>query len=167
LSCSTSVARCGGSESQGVVLVLQALSNCCERDTANPSLCRDRCARQALKRGGRDGTEAPCPAGVAPRSCATTPTGAAIKCPSAPMAAFPGRLRPFPRPVRWYAQTLDPYGVDPDLPEELQQAGREYFARSPGSDVWVLREGRRRCLNACGQPLENAIFKTSLTSPAH
>ena len=36
-----------------------------------------------------------------------------------------------------YAQTLDPYGVDPDLPEELQQIGREYFARSPGSDVWV------------------------------
>ena len=37
----------------------------------------------------------------------------------------------------WYAQTLDPYGVDPDLPEELRQVGREYFARSPGSDVWV------------------------------
>ena len=40
--------------------------------------------------------------------------------------------------VDWtYAQTLDPYGVDPDLPEEYQQVGREYFARSPGSDVWV------------------------------
>ena len=40
--------------------------------------------------------------------------------------------------VDWnYAYTLDPYGVDPDLPEELQQVGREYFARSPGSDVWV------------------------------
>jgi hypothetical protein len=40
--------------------------------------------------------------------------------------------------VLWtYAQTLDPYGVDPELPEELQQIGREYFARSPGSDVWV------------------------------
>jgi hypothetical protein len=40
--------------------------------------------------------------------------------------------------VFWtYAQTLDPYGVDPDLPEEYQQVGREYFARSPGSDVWV------------------------------
>jgi hypothetical protein len=34
-------------------------------------------------------------------------------------------------------QTLDPYGVDPDLPEELQQVGREYFARRPGSDIWV------------------------------
>jgi hypothetical protein len=40
--------------------------------------------------------------------------------------------------VEWtYAQTLDPYGVDPELPSEFQQIGREYFARSPGSDVWV------------------------------
>ena len=40
--------------------------------------------------------------------------------------------------VWWtYAQTLDPYGVDPDLPDELQQVGREYFARRPGSDIWV------------------------------
>ena len=40
--------------------------------------------------------------------------------------------------VYWiYAQTLDPYGDDPDLPEEYQQLGREYFARSPGSDVWI------------------------------
>jgi hypothetical protein len=40
--------------------------------------------------------------------------------------------------VTWvYAQTLDPYGDDPDLPEECRQVGREYFARAPGSDVWV------------------------------
>jgi len=40
--------------------------------------------------------------------------------------------------VEWtYAQTLDPYGVHPELPEEYQQVGRAYFARSPGSDVWV------------------------------
>ena|SRR5258707_749152 len=40
--------------------------------------------------------------------------------------------------VEWtYALTLDPYGVYPELPEELQQVGRGYFARSPGSDVWV------------------------------
>ena len=39
--------------------------------------------------------------------------------------------------VRWcYAFDLDPYGVG-DLPEELQQVGRNYFARGPGSDVWV------------------------------
>ena len=25
----------------------------------------------------------------------------------------------------------------PDLPEELQQVGQEYFARQPGSDIWV------------------------------
>lgn len=37
----------------------------------------------------------------------------------------------------WYAQTLDPYGIHPDLPEEYYQVGREYFARSPGSDIWV------------------------------
>jgi hypothetical protein len=40
--------------------------------------------------------------------------------------------------VDWiYAQTLDPYGVHPELPEECQIVGREYFARSPSSDVWV------------------------------
>jgi hypothetical protein len=38
---------------------------------------------------------------------------------------------------RDYGQILDPYGVDPDLPEECQCIGRVYFARSPGSDVWV------------------------------
>jgi hypothetical protein len=53
--------------------------------------------------------------------------------------------------VFWrYAQTLDPYGVDPDLPEEYRQVGREYFARSPGSDVWVwfgdLPEATRNAL---------------------
>ena len=39
--------------------------------------------------------------------------------------------------VMWcYAQTLDPYGID-ELPEECRQVGREYFARAPGSDIWV------------------------------
>ena len=37
----------------------------------------------------------------------------------------------------WYAQTLDPYGVYPDIPEECNCVGREYFARTPGSDIWV------------------------------
>lgn len=36
-----------------------------------------------------------------------------------------------------YAQTLDPYGDDPDLPEELQQLGREYFAVDPSEGVAV------------------------------
>jgi len=40
--------------------------------------------------------------------------------------------------VYWeYGRTFDPYGVYPDLPEEYQQIGREYFARAPGSDIWV------------------------------
>jgi hypothetical protein len=47
-------------------------------------------------------------------------------------------LDPETAEVTWsYAQTLDPYGVDPDLPEELHQVGRAYFTRSPGSDIWV------------------------------
>ena len=37
----------------------------------------------------------------------------------------------------WYVRTLDPYGVYPDLPAEYDQVGREYFARSPDSDIWV------------------------------
>jgi len=38
-----------------------------------------------------------------------------------------------------YAQTLDPYGVldEWELPEEFHQVGRAYFARAPGSDIWV------------------------------
>ena len=48
------------------------------------------------------------------------------------------KIDPETAEVDWiYAQTLDPYGVYAELPEELQQVGREYFARSPGSDIWV------------------------------
>jgi hypothetical protein len=40
--------------------------------------------------------------------------------------------------VEWiYAQTLDPYGDYLSLPEECYQVGRECFARSPGSNVWI------------------------------
>jgi hypothetical protein len=40
--------------------------------------------------------------------------------------------------VWWtYAQTFDPYGDHLNLPEEYQQLGREYFARSPGSKVSI------------------------------
>ena len=40
--------------------------------------------------------------------------------------------------VTWtYAQVLDPYGVCPDLTEEEFCVGRLYFARDPGSSVWV------------------------------
>jgi hypothetical protein len=48
------------------------------------------------------------------------------------------KIDPETAKVEWkYAQTLDPYGVYPDLPEECQQIARKYFARSPASDVWV------------------------------
>ena len=48
------------------------------------------------------------------------------------------RIDPQTAEVEWtYAFTLDPYGVDPDLPEECKLAGREYFACSPDSDIWV------------------------------
>jgi hypothetical protein len=48
------------------------------------------------------------------------------------------KIDPETAEVDWtYAQTLDPYGLDPDLPEEYRQVGRAYFARSPGSKVWV------------------------------
>jgi len=40
--------------------------------------------------------------------------------------------------VIWeYGHTIDPYNVYSDLSEEEKQVGRCYFARSPGSDVWV------------------------------
>jgi len=48
------------------------------------------------------------------------------------------QIDPVTAEVEWiYALTLDPYGIYPDLPEEYQQVGREYFARSPGGNVWV------------------------------
>lgn len=37
----------------------------------------------------------------------------------------------------WHAQTLDPYGDYPSVPDECDQVGREYFARAPGSEVWI------------------------------
>jgi hypothetical protein len=47
-------------------------------------------------------------------------------------------LDPSTAEIDWnYAQTLDPYGDGlPLLPQE-EQIGREYFARAPGSDIWV------------------------------
>jgi hypothetical protein len=50
------------------------------------------------------------------------------------------KMDPNTAEVDWsYAKTLDPYGVldEWELPEEFHQVGREYFARAPGSDVWV------------------------------
>ena len=61
------------------------------------------------------------------------------------------KIDPQTAEVTWcYTQTLDPYGIEPNLPEEFQQVGREYFACAPESDVWVwfgdLPEGARDTL---------------------
>jgi hypothetical protein len=49
------------------------------------------------------------------------------------------RIDPDVAEVAWQiAYTADPYGVWPDLPEEARTFGREWYARCPGSDVWVL-----------------------------
>ena len=41
--------------------------------------------------------------------------------------------------VMWkHGNTFDPYGVAPDLPAEYVCIGRLYFARSPGSEIWVF-----------------------------
>src|SRR5262249_49510833 len=48
------------------------------------------------------------------------------------------KIDPETAEVDWeYGQVMDPYGVYSDPPEEYQQVGRQYFARSPGSDIWV------------------------------
>jgi hypothetical protein len=40
--------------------------------------------------------------------------------------------------VEWtYAQTLDPYGDYPSIPDEYDQVGREYFARAAGTEAWI------------------------------
>jgi hypothetical protein len=63
------------------------------------------------------------------------------------------KIDPETAEVEWiYAQTLDPYGVYPDLPEDCQQVGREYFARSPGSDIWV-------CFHDLPKTVRDALWK--------
>jgi hypothetical protein len=48
------------------------------------------------------------------------------------------KIDPETAEVCWeIALIADPYGVYPDLPEEMQCVGRVYFARSPGSDIWI------------------------------
>jgi hypothetical protein len=38
---------------------------------------------------------------------------------------------------RWAAYDCDPYGINPNLPEEMQQIGTNRFVRSPESRGWV------------------------------
>jgi hypothetical protein len=48
------------------------------------------------------------------------------------------KIDPETAEVFWdHREMEDPYCVDPDLSEKGDQVGREYFARSPGSDIWV------------------------------
>jgi hypothetical protein len=48
------------------------------------------------------------------------------------------KIDPETAEVDWtYAQVVDPHGVYPDLPEEYQCVGRAYFARAPGTEIWV------------------------------
>ena len=67
------------------------------------------------------------------------------------------KIDPATAEVDWcYAQVVDPYGVCPDLPEEYDCVGRAYFARRPGSDIWVefgdLPEATREALHHRCQP---------------
>ncbi len=49
------------------------------------------------------------------------------------------KIDPNTAEVWWnWADTSDPYCVYPHPPGEYQCVGRVYFARSPGSDIWVL-----------------------------
>jgi hypothetical protein len=73
------------------------------------------------------------------------------------------KIDPKTAEVMWtYAYTVDPYGVIPDLSEECRQVGREYFARSPESDIWV-------CFNDLPDEIRKTLWemhKSSLAFPA-
>lgn len=63
------------------------------------------------------------------------------------------KIDPETAEVDWtYAQTGDPYGVYGEVPVEVHQVGREYFARSPGSKVWV-------CFEDLPTAIERALWK--------
>jgi hypothetical protein len=48
------------------------------------------------------------------------------------------KIDPRTAEVTWnYTQVLDPYGIHDDLPPEADCVGRSYFARAPGSKIWV------------------------------
>ena len=48
------------------------------------------------------------------------------------------KIDPETADVMWtYAQTGDPYDLYPPVEGPGHQVGREYFARSPGSEIWV------------------------------
>jgi hypothetical protein len=70
------------------------------------------------------------------------------------------KINPDTAKVFWhYAQVLDPYGILPNVPEEGYCVGREYFARSPESEVWVwfgdLPEATRTALLQKNETIED------------
>ena len=74
------------------------------------------------------------------------------------------KINPKTAEVEWrYAQTLDPYGVYPDLPEECQQVGREYFARSPEATYGSTFTTCRRRPAMCGrrEPQQHEIRRAA------
>ena len=63
------------------------------------------------------------------------------------------KIDPSTAEVDWhYAQIFDPYGVNPDLPKEYDYIGRAYFARRPGSEVWV-------CFDDIPEEIRNALWE--------
>ena len=47
-------------------------------------------------------------------------------------------INPATAVVFWVnGQVGDPYGIMPDIPDEARRIGPTYFARAPGSDMWV------------------------------
>jgi hypothetical protein len=48
------------------------------------------------------------------------------------------KIDPETAEIDWqYGQIMDPYRVRPDLSDEEYCVGRVYFARNPGSEIWV------------------------------
>ena len=75
------------------------------------------------------------------------------------------KINPKTAEVEWrHALTLDPYGVYPDLPEECQQVGRQYFARIPRKrHMGPLSTTCRRRPSMCGrrEPQQHEIRRAA------
>ena len=63
------------------------------------------------------------------------------------------KIDPRTADVTWgYEQVLDPYRIYDDLSPEEDCVGRAYFARAPGSDIWV-------CFDDLPQETREALWK--------
>lgn len=58
--------------------------------------------------------------------------------------------------AEWWVPTMDPYGVEPDLPDEMRQIGRLTFVQSAESDGPVCQYDCRRTSAARCAPVSNA-----------